>query len=743
MSVVSSLKSSLVSSLVSSVSSSVLGFSGGDVPFIPAKFTIHGFGQSLEAYKSTRGTPRVAVKYCEWLAENLGYTPLASYATYIGGLPYVTNDAGSKTGTNYTVRFVNSGSGGANLIDVSTPANIATGNYFWNTQDNSATSPDGVLDAVPNTGGPLWRAAMAALAAYGADAAEWSQGQSDSGWITLSGANETLYETVFRGFIAAVRAQVGKSNLPFIIDHMCRNNTYTDSSIQTIADIQTKVALDTSNVYIGVEEYLSQWAVVSAVVGCSTISGDPKIYTTDTSAFTVPRGVEGPNIPINSYVLSVNDGVSVTLNKNATATGSGLTMLVFDGTHPSPSSLAGYDTDINEGFYNICKRQASVMSDMILRSPRKSFCPYVSAVTAYTGETVVDLTVTHYLGSDLTTLDGAISSKCTNLFRLENNGSPMTITDVARLDGATIRLTTSTPLAAGDLDVWVVYGAMNKSYYKDFIIDNATVAMPLLRQDPVNYPYLSVTVAAYPRSDMQTAGFSNVVAQWDATLSASYSGSGSTLANIIPTPADGELEASYDLTMTGLTFTGSAGDEAAYLLTAGAGYAEIAANTAFLKNLGKTAGQDHTVIMVYEPADVTSMYIYSLQNTTSTQGTSASSAATVTYRQRGDTTNSNIVGDSAVVAGVRHIVIMTHNHTTGKSRVYVNERTAVEKTHVYDATTTDPSGNLHIFSRSDVAGFMPSGSKFVGGVLMNTYIGDTEAGAIIDYFNALHGVTYA
>lgn len=244
------------------------------------------------------------------------------------------------------------------------------------------------------------------------------------------------------------------------------------------------------------------------------------------------------------------------------------------------------------------------------------------------------------------------------------------------------------------------------------------------------------------RMNLEQAGFSNIVAQWDATLSDSYVGSGVNLLNVIEAPADGSAKSAYDLIMSGLTFTGIAGDEAAYLATAGAGFAEIAANTTFLTNLGKTSGQDHTFIMAFEPATTVSNYLYSTQNTSSAVGTSVTSAATVTQRQT-DGVTSSTVSDGTIVAATRYLVMSSHSHSTDRSRIYVNDKTVTEKVHIYTPNIADPGINLHLFSRNDSAGYMPSGSKLIGSAFMNTYIDDTKAGELFDYYNALHGVTYA
>tara|TARA_R110002020_G_scaffold432637_2_gene642695 strand:+ start:126 stop:1277 length:1152 start_codon:yes stop_codon:yes gene_type:complete len=67
----------------------------------------------------------------------------------------------------------------------------------------------------------------------------------------------------------------------------------------------------------------------------------------------------------------------------------------------------------------------------------------------------------------------------------------------------------------------------------------------------------------------------DVFMEFLANNSDSYSGSGSTWANVAVNPSDGADQTDYDATITGLTFTGTAGTAGAYFATDGSSYASF------------------------------------------------------------------------------------------------------------------------------------------------------------------------
>lgn len=83
-----------------------------------------------------------------------------------------------------------------------------------------------------------------------------------------------------------------------------------------------------------------------------------------------------------------------------------------------------------------------------------------------------------------------------------------------------------------------------------------------------------------------------LVAAWDA--------SNGNFNNLLASPADGAAQSAYNLTASGLTFNGVAGRKSAgeYAVTAGSGYAALAANTTFTAAL-HNAGARFTLACVF------------------------------------------------------------------------------------------------------------------------------------------------
>lgn len=724
------------------------GMGGG----APAKLSGMLIGQSLNEYKATRGTPRVYTEYVKNLRSLMGYSTAASIVHYTG-TPQVASDAGSKTGTAYTTRIINAASGGSALVDQSSAPQVAAGNYWWNTVDNSATSPFGALDATPNSAGPLLRAAISYLSTYSVDFFDHSQGQTDASWVDLSGANETIYENALKSVISTLRTAAGNSTMPFFINHISRGNVAGQSAIEKIAKIQSKVSNEGTNVFIGTEEYLASWAIAENFANCTFTSGSTTINTVNTTNLGVNDEITGVGIDANTFVVSISAGVSFVISKPTLSAQTNITLQRMDGTHhyPGADGVQPLDSngntthDVTKGFYAICRRMSVSVSRWFKTRPnRKTFGVDVTAISAAYNSANIDLTVTHDQGTDLTTLAGSITAASIAPFRVEMNGINQTISSVTKLSPTSLRLTLASPLTYGTLKVWPAYGAMNRSDHLYFIIDNAPEPTPLGRKSPDLFPELQVSVPAPARASLQATGFSNVVAQWDATLSGSYNGSGSTWTNIASTPADGSAASAYDQTIASMAFNGTAGNAAANFSANGTSFFELTgANTAFLENLHKTTGGvDFSVVIAYQAAATTAATLFSTANTATALGINLDTGTAITFRQRGDTASSNVSGGT-VTAGVWNILIVSHSAAGGTSIRWLNTKSGSLQGHVFNATSSAPTVNMHVGSRNDSTNYIPSGSLIAGVSIFNNYLNDTQAAQIIDYYNNLHGRTYA
>lgn len=748
---ISTPPSSIVSAIIRSIPSSIFGGSSNG-PIVGQK-TIHQAGQSLGEYPSILGDPIVALKYCEWQRSDLGLSSGAPFVQYNGARPWVTSDAGSKTGINFSVRYVNSAVNATNLVDASVPGNIATGTYWRNTQNNSATSPGGALDATPNTPGPLERTLLQNVTDYGIDLLLWSQGQADQTYVQTA-AGRATYKAQLIALFNDVRTTSGNPNLPIGIQHIDRNQTGSELGCEIIAEIQTEIALELSNVYIIAEEYFSQFAVNTTVANCS-LNGTTTVLTTNTTNLVVGREVQGVSgvpgadgIPANTFITAISPGVSFTMDKAATITASGQTLVFREGTHPHPGSVVGYNTDQTEGFYNIFRRLSPVTKRIFDGTARKEFGPKITAITPVYGGNTIDVTVTHDLGTDLTTRNGPISAASIPFFRVENNGAVKTLTNIVKINPTTLRITVSGTIADGTVYVWSAYGAMNKTDHRDIIIDNATIPMPLTRAMP-NYNAGLRTYTDLGRTDLQTAGFSNVVAQWDATLSNSYTGFGNTIKNLIGTPVDGSSKAAYDMTINNMSFAGVAGLTTGRLVSGGTScYMKVAANTTFLNNLHKTtAGQPaqaFTQVIIFSTPDVTtSAFPFSTSNQLTESGVSVNYASgNLAFRQRGDTANVS-AGTGSIAINTTYLLIIGKSAGGTALSYWINTRTGTATTVTYNSGVADASSTYHLFARSDGGQGLPTNAVFKGAALFNTYIDNTVASALADYYNTLHATTYA
>ncbi|TXH10051.1 MAG: hypothetical protein E6R04_06365 [Spirochaetes bacterium] len=219
------------------------------------------------------------------------------------------------------------------------------------------------------------------------------------------------------------------------------------------------------------------------------------------------------------------------------------------------------------------------------------------------------------------------------------------------------------------------------------------------------------TIAAEPSSALLHTVVPSTVFELDATNSDSHPGTGSTWYNLTPNPADGSAKSAYNFSLSGLTFTGSAGDPAAYLLSAGSGSAvigsaDVASMPAFIKALGKlTGGTNFWFLMAAQLVNSAGE-----QTLFSTAGVNATdlgvrayinSAETARFYQRGDA-NSKLTAQSvAMSVGTGVFWAMCHDAVSGATTTW-NGTTTGNPTDAdyYETTSAVPSEKLRIGARS-------------------------------------------
>ncbi len=234
----------------------------------------------------------------------------------------------------------------------------------------------------------------------------------------------------------------------------------------------------------------------------------------------------------------------------------------------------------------------------------------------------------------------------------------------------------------------------------------------------------------------------SVCCDLDATQSESYGGSGTTWANLVASPADGAAQADYDFT-SGLTFTGSAGDPAAYWLAGGAQSFTIGSNTAFLNSLGKTsAGNSWWIALAFQRVASDGTYFFAtLAGTGSTNRgirvRSLTSGSTSIFQRGPSSLTSAAVG--TIPAG-DNIYIVSFDKDTDTIRYWINTTTGSSSAFVMDATTDDADQTFELGTTN--TNDFDSGSRIYSFAMGNEYLDDTKAAAIIAHLEARHGRDY-
>lgn len=244
----------------------------------------------------------------------------------------------------------------------------------------------------------------------------------------------------------------------------------------------------------------------------------------------------------------------------------------------------------------------------------------------------------------------------------------------------------------------------------------------------------------------------SVVFELDATDADSYSGSGTTWANLIASPADGAGQTDYDFTNTGYTFNGTAGDAAAYWSTDGGDYfSSIADQTSFMKKAHKTTGgTDFWMALTFAPSTLTS--IQTLLNTANGStvanvGINVQFNATGTWRVARFTgasnSTTNLSGTTQTVANT--VIIMSWSANFAEAKYWINSTTTDNTVapSVAASTLDADSAKTIIGSYQPVPLFgLQSGGKIYSMAVGNEYLDNTKAAAIISYLETKHSRDY-
>ncbi len=247
----------------------------------------------------------------------------------------------------------------------------------------------------------------------------------------------------------------------------------------------------------------------------------------------------------------------------------------------------------------------------------------------------------------------------------------------------------------------------------------------------------------------------------DATISASYGGSGETWSNLVVSPADGAAQTDYDAWLgvdggagtDNPTFTGSAGSASAYFAMDGGDFFNFKSVTAPLTIYNmhrKTGGTNAWWIAAacYEGSDALNVWwgrgwnggnhgMYFYRTTTD-----------IVFYQDGTSPSLTSYATGVNLAGTTHrlgIVSIDMESTTNNVRWWFNNRTGTTVSKTWSNQNSNPTVNFYIGGSRDTAnrGLMTNGSRYYSFAVGNEFLDDTKAGLIFDHLNDRHGRTYA
>lgn len=247
---------------------------------------------------------------------------------------------------------------------------------------------------------------------------------------------------------------------------------------------------------------------------------------------------------------------------------------------------------------------------------------------------------------------------------------------------------------------------------------------------------------------------SSCVMDLDATLSASYPGSGETWSNLIASPADGSAQTDNDFylgadgTADGAnpTFNGSANDPAAYWSFDGGDYFSLktGANTTFINALHKTTGGTAwTMVAAYRQSGTAAAF-FGTADSSVAKGipgvyVSGSDLIIVQFGDSGTTFESGLTDQ--MTDGNDYLIIASYNGSDTYN-YWLNSATSSDSDDASYSATSDNAAGIMRIGRANTSTHMPNGSRLYHFSLYNEFIDNTKAGNIISALETRHSRNY-
>lgn len=247
----------------------------------------------------------------------------------------------------------------------------------------------------------------------------------------------------------------------------------------------------------------------------------------------------------------------------------------------------------------------------------------------------------------------------------------------------------------------------------------------------------------------------SVCCDLDATVAGSYNGSGQLWKNLTASPADGASQSDYDFHLGAdatastddPTFTGAAGDMAAYWSFDGGDFFELAgSNTSFLESLHKTTGgTDFWMAVAFQNGASTSYNIFTQADTPFTDAGfkfGANGAERINLQQEagGAGTFKNSTG--SFTDGADTLLIVSYDESVDQVSFWINSATAETVSYIFDTGTAAATSVARIGAAGDGGGKFPNNTRLYHFSMGNEFLDNTKAAALITHLEARHGRDY-
>lgn len=235
----------------------------------------------------------------------------------------------------------------------------------------------------------------------------------------------------------------------------------------------------------------------------------------------------------------------------------------------------------------------------------------------------------------------------------------------------------------------------------------------------------------------------------DATIADSYSGSGTTWANLIESPADGAAQTDYDLSISGFSFVGAAGSDAAYFSCNNtADYFENATAGNILNGGMRSDIPEVWFAMTWYPLTYTSTErLFGPGANNSVKGWRVEkTGADALYQGHHAAGNLHTYYNApGVNENAPNILLFSWKNGafSGNLRLWVNSGTAFNTlSKNYGTYTADAQYKFRIGRGDDVNRYLMPDTRVYSFAAGNEFLDDTKATAIIEHLEARHGRDY-